>query len=87
LIAMPKMKRLPITGPMRERRSMNDPANALYPTGETGIWVLFDLRYPGIQERLRREQDAWRGFAHVESLAEGRSALIILPGGAARLAA
>jgi hypothetical protein len=66
---------------------MYAPQEGVYPTERQCIWVLFDLRYPGIQERLRREQDAWRGFAHVESLAEGRSVLIILPGGAARLAA
>jgi hypothetical protein len=59
----------------------------LYPNTPECLIVLFDLRRPGSQERLRREQDAWCGFAHAERLAESHSALIILPGGAARLAA
>jgi hypothetical protein len=48
--------------------------------------VLFDLRSPGTEERLQREQDAWCGSASVEGLVENHTALIIRPGGAVRLA-
>jgi hypothetical protein len=48
--------------------------------------ILYDLRYPGAEERLQREQNAWRGSASVERLLEGHSALINWPGGATRLA-
>jgi hypothetical protein len=50
------------------------------------LLILFDLQHPGAADRLRREEDAWCGFAHVERLTEGHSALIIRPGGATRLA-
>jgi hypothetical protein len=50
------------------------------------IIVLFNSRYPGTEERLQRKEGAWCGFAHIEKLAEGRSALITRPGGATRLA-
>ena len=59
----------------------------LYPHDPECLIILFDLQHPGSQERLRRERDAWRGFARVERLTEDYSVLIILPGGAARLAA
>jgi hypothetical protein len=58
----------------------------LYPETPRCLTILFDLRHPGTRERLQREVDAWCGSAHVERLAEGRSALIIRPGGATRLA-
>jgi hypothetical protein len=60
--------------------------NTLYPHNPECLISLFALQYPGGQERLRREQDAWCGFGRVEKLTEECSALIILPGGAARLA-
>jgi len=50
------------------------------------LLVLFDLEYPGAEERLQREVAAWRDFACVERLAERCSVLIIRPGGATRLA-
>lgn len=60
--------------------------HSLYPSTSECLIVLFDLECPGAEDRLRREQDAWCGSASVERLVEGRSALIIRPGGAARLA-
>jgi hypothetical protein len=48
--------------------------------------VLFNLRYPGAEERLRREQDAWDGFASAQGLTDGYSALIMRLGGATRVA-
>ena len=49
--------------------------------------ALFDLRYQGAEERLRREQSGWCGNAHVEELSDDHFALIIRPGGAMRVAA
>ena len=56
-----------------------------YPNNPECLAVLFDLRYPDTGERLRREQAAWCGFAHVEKLTAESSVLIIWPGGATRL--
>ena len=58
----------------------------LYPSTLECLIVIFDLEYPGAEDRLRREQDAWCGYASVEALVDGRTALIIRSGGAARLA-
>ena len=57
----------------------------LYPSSAECLIVLFDLRCPGSEERLTREQDAWCGSASVEGLAEDRAALVIRPGGATRI--
>lgn len=56
----------------------------LYKTEPECLIVLFDLRCPGVEERLRREMAAWRGRARKEMLADGRAALVMRPGGAAR---
>ena len=57
----------------------------LYPSTSECLIVLFDLECPGAKERLQREQDAWRGSASAEALVDGRTALIVRPGAAARL--
>jgi hypothetical protein len=57
-----------------------------YTTTPECLIVLFNSRYPGAEERLQRERDAWRGSANVEALAANCRALIIRPGGATRLA-
>jgi hypothetical protein len=49
--------------------------------------VLFNMRYPEAEERLRREQASWCSFADVERLTSDCSVLIVRPGGATRLAA
>jgi len=49
--------------------------------------TLFDLTHPEAEERLRREQAAWCGFAHVELLTTDTAALFIQPGAATRLEA
>jgi hypothetical protein len=59
---------------------------SLYLNTPKCLVVLFDLRYPGAEERLQREQAAWRGFARAEVLTAGHSGLIIWPGAATRLA-
>ena len=57
-----------------------------YPKNPECLLTLFDLRSPGAEECLRREQDAWCGTAHVERLTAESSVLIVRPGGARRLA-
>ncbi len=61
--------------------------HALYPKTLRCLITLFDLRYPGAEERLNREREAWCGFADVERLTPDFSVLIVRPGGARRLAA
>jgi hypothetical protein len=57
----------------------------LYSNTPECLTVHFDLRYADAEERLRREQDAWCGFAHFEKLTAESSVLIVQPGGARRL--
>ena len=59
----------------------------LYESKANCLVVIFSLQYPCAEERLRREQEAWRGFAHVEELNADHCALVIRPGGATELAA
>jgi hypothetical protein len=62
--------------------------HALHPKTLRCLITLFDLKYPGAEERLRRERAAWCGFADVERLTANCSILVIRPGGAKeRLAA
>jgi hypothetical protein len=56
----------------------------LYKTNPECLIVLFDLRCPGAKERLRRELVAWRGFARMEMLTDGRAVLVMRPGGGVR---
>ena len=57
-------------------------ANQLYPNRSECMVVLFDLRLPGIAERLRREQAAWQEQSDMEALDENHFALTVRPGGA-----
>lgn len=56
--------------------------NQLYKTEPKCLIVLFDLRGPGAEQRMRRELAAWRGFARAEMLTDGRAALVMRPGAA-----
>jgi hypothetical protein len=49
--------------------------------------VLFDLRLPGIADRLDRERAAWQAQSDIEALDENHVVLIVRSGGARRLAA
>jgi hypothetical protein len=60
--------------------------HGFYATRETEVIVLFDLRIPGVAERLHRERAAWQEQSTVEALDEQHFVLIIRPGGARRLA-
>jgi hypothetical protein len=51
------------------------------PKGEEYLIILFDLRRPGAEERLRRELASWGGFASAERLARDHIALVVRPGG------
>jgi hypothetical protein len=57
-------------------------AKSLYTTERKCLIALFDLRYPGAEQRLRRELAGWRGLAHVERLVAGSAVLVMRPGGA-----
>jgi hypothetical protein len=61
-------------------------ANPFYTKTPECLLAAFNLRYPGAEEQLRREQAAWCGSAHVEKLTAGCAVRIIRPGGAVRLA-
>jgi hypothetical protein len=65
---------------------MNAPMYGFYPTRETEIIVFFDLRIPGIAERLHRESAAWREQCTIEALDEHHFVLVIRLVGARRLA-
>ena len=57
-----------------------------YSKTPSSLISLFDLTYPGAEERLQREASAWLRFAHVETLTAETSVLIVQPGGATELA-
>jgi hypothetical protein len=48
--------------------------------------VLFDLRLPGVADRLLRERAAWQGQSDIQALDGNHFALIVKAGGARRLA-
>ncbi len=54
---------------------------------QPSIWILFDLRIPGMAERLHCEKAAWQEQSDIEALDENHFVLIVQPGGAQRLAA
>ena len=66
---------------------MYAPQEESYPNQQQSTWVLFDLRIPGVAERLRRERAAWQEQSEIEVLDKDHSVLIVYPGGAERLAA
>ena len=63
------------------------PLSEFYPEPHTEVWMLFDLRIPGVAERLHRERAAWQENSDVEMLGPNHAVLFIRPGGARRLAA
>ena len=71
---------------------MNDPAKALYPTGEyptgeSGIWVLFELRERIAVESLHLLRGALQEFGDLEFIDQDHAVLVARPGGARRLEA
>jgi hypothetical protein len=58
----------------------------VYPNNDSYELVIYDLRYPGTPERLRRERAAWQGQSVVEALDRNHAVLVVRPGGARRLA-
>jgi len=59
----------------------------VYPNKEPYELSIYDLRYPGIPERLRRERAAWLGQDVVEELDHNHVVLVVRPGGALGLVA
>ena len=64
-----------------------DRAHQVYPTNKTETLVLFDLRIPGIAERLHRERAVWQGRSEIEAIDNNHFMLIVRPGVIRRLAA
>ena len=56
------------------------------PSDPRCLIIIFDLRCPGAEDRLRSEREGWHDFAEVERLDAGRAALVLRPGGALRSA-
>jgi hypothetical protein len=50
------------------------------------MWVLFDLRIPGVAERLRRERAAWQEQSEIEVHDKNHLILIMYAGIVRRLA-
>lgn len=44
-----------------------DRAHQVYPTNKTETLVLFDLRIPGIAERLHRERAVWQEQSEIKA--------------------
>jgi hypothetical protein len=59
----------------------------LYPNAPEYIVVLFDVRIPGVAERLHSERAAHREFGDIEAVDEHHFALLIRPGSALEEAA
>jgi hypothetical protein len=66
---------------------MYAPQEESYPNEQPSMWALFDLRLPGVAERLHRERVAWQEHSEIEVLDRDHSILIMYPGSAERSAA
>ena len=64
---------------------MRSAPNTLYPSSSQCIIVVFDLRLPGIDDRLDRKRAAWHAQCDIEALDENHVVLLVRPGGARRL--
>jgi hypothetical protein len=62
-----------------------DRAKQLSPNSSQCMVVLFNLRLPGVADRLHRERAAWQGQSDIEALDENHFALIVKAGGARKL--
>ena len=65
---------------------MYAPQGQSYPNKRQSMWILFDLRIPGVAERLHRERAAWQEHSEIEILDKDHFVLIINAGGVRRLA-
>jgi hypothetical protein len=54
----------------------------LYSKAPDYIVVLFDVRIPGVAERLHSECTAYREYGDIEALDQNHYVLIVRPGGA-----
>jgi hypothetical protein len=58
----------------------------LYPERKSYEVSIYDIRIPGIAERLHCERAAWQEQSDIEALDESHFALVVRPGGVRRLA-
>jgi hypothetical protein len=65
---------------------MYAPQEESYPKELQSMWVLFDLRIPGVAERLRRERAAWQEQSEIEVHDKNHLILIMYAGIVRRLA-
>jgi hypothetical protein len=79
-------RRLPQAAQMTPKGDLVTAPRPFYTMTAECLLVAFNLRYPGAEERLRREEAAWCGSARVERLTANCAVLLVRPGGAARLA-
>src|SRR5215217_584012 len=68
LIAMPRKKAVCPAPPTTGRRFRMFPSNPFYPNNDNYTPAVFDLRYPGVAERLHRERVAWWEQSVIEAL-------------------
>ncbi len=52
-----------------------------YPDNDEYTLAIFDLRYPGVSERLHSERAAWGDHGDLEAVDEDHFVLIMRPGG------
>jgi hypothetical protein len=65
---------------------MHAPQEEFYGKAEIEVWIAFDCRGPGAENRLYQECRAWGPRATLEDLGFGRIVMVIRPGGAWELA-
>lgn len=59
---------------------MDTPREKSYRSAEASTLAVFDVRVPGIAERLHRERAAWAEYADIEALDQNHYVLIVRPG-------
>jgi len=59
---------------------------ALHPDRRSYELSIYDIRIPGVAERLHSERAAWQEQSDIEALDQNHFVLIVQPGGARRWA-
>jgi len=61
---------------------MDAPIEESYRSTEERTLTVFDVRIPGMAERLHRERAAWAEYADIEAIDHNHYVLVIRPGSA-----
>ncbi len=85
--ATKQRKRAALQPPLITRKgvTMSSAPRGLYPDDPEYSLTIFDVRIPGIAERLHREQAGWGDDADIEALDQDHYVLVVKSGGARRL--